>query len=101
MTRGADTYGGWARETAQTTGALFVDLNEITAERYEALGKAKVDTLFVDEHTHTNAEGADINARSIVAGLKGIPKCPLVPYLSAKAADIPPFIDHGATAPAK
>jgi lysophospholipase L1-like esterase len=101
MTRGADTYGGWAREAAQATGGLFVDLNEITAERYEALGKAKVDTLFVDEHTHTNAEGADINARSIVAGLKGMPKCPLTPYLSAKAADIAPFIDHGATAPAK
>ena len=101
ITRGAADYGGWARQAVQTTGGLFVDLNEITAERYEAMGKDKVNTLFVDEHTHTNAEGADINARSIVAGLKGIPKCPLTPYLSAKAADIAPYVDPGVPAPVK
>jgi lysophospholipase L1-like esterase len=99
--RGADNYGGWARQVAQANGALFVDLNEITAEKYEAMGQAKVNTLFVDPHTHTNAEGADINAQSIVAGLKGIPNCPLVPDLSAKAAAIAPYIDHGAPAAAK
>ena len=100
INRGAGDYGGWARQSAQATGAIFVDLNEITAERYDAMGKDKVNTLFIDEHTHTNAEGADINAQSIVAGLKGIPDCPLVPYLSAKAAAIAPYHDPGAPAPA-
>jgi lysophospholipase L1-like esterase len=99
--RGAGDFGGWARASAQATGGLFVDLNEITAERYDAMGQDKVNALFVDPHTHTNAEGADINAQSIVAGLKGIPKCPLTPYLSAKAAPIAPYVDPGATAPVK
>jgi lysophospholipase L1-like esterase len=98
VVRDAADYGGWARAVAQSTGAYFVDLNEISAERYEALGKDKVATLFFDARTHANAAGADLNAQSVVAGLKGIPKCPLIPYLSDKASAIAPFIDPGAAA---
>lgn len=74
--RAASGYGGWAREAAQEMGAPFVDLNEITAKKYEALGQEKVAAFFPDEHTHTNEAGATINAQSVVEGLKALPNSP-------------------------
>ena len=76
--RASGSYGGWAREAAQKTGAPFVDLNEITALKYEALGQEKVAGFFPDEHTHTNEAGATINAQSVVEGLKALPNSPFV-----------------------
>jgi len=78
-------HARWAAETARSEGALFLDLNGIVARRYEALGPAKVDGLFGDEHTHTNASGAELTAKSVIAGLKNLDGCPLCSFFSAKA----------------
>jgi rhamnogalacturonyl hydrolase YesR/lysophospholipase L1-like esterase len=40
IVRGADSYGGWAREVADKEHVEFIDLNEITARKYDALGEA-------------------------------------------------------------
>ncbi len=77
-------HAPWAAAVARAEGAAFLDLDEIVARRYETLGPAKVGTLFADEHTHTNAEGAELTATAVVAGLETLPGCPLCPYLSAK-----------------
>ncbi len=79
--RASKDYGKWASEVAQQEGAFFIDLNEITATKYDALGPEKVKTLFPFEHTHTNVEGATINAESVVEGLKKLPDCSLNKYL--------------------
>lgn len=74
-------YGLWAKQIADEEGALFIDLNAITADKYDAWGPEKVKTFFPGDHTHTNNEGARINAASIVDGIKANPKNPLNQYL--------------------
>lgn len=91
VARANESYGKWAREVAEQEGALFVDLNEIVAEEYEKLGPEKVDPLFADKGTHTTVEGAKLNARCVVAGLKGLPGKPLDNYLSAEWKKVPAF----------
>ncbi len=74
VARAAKDYGLWAREAATQTGALFVDLNELVAARYEADGQPKVaGTYFRDgDHTHTTPEGAVVTARCVAEGLKSL-----------------------------
>ena len=55
-------YAGWAAQVATAEGVGFVDLNEIVARRYDALGKDAVTALFLTDHTHTNRAGAELNA---------------------------------------
>jgi lysophospholipase L1-like esterase len=77
-------YGLWAKEAADAEGVLFIDLNAITANKYDAWGPEKVATLFGGDHTHTNQEGAKINAASVVEGIKLNPHNPLNNYLIKK-----------------
>lgn len=79
--RADDNYGKWAAEVAKQEGVFFIDLNNITAAKYEAMGQEKVKSFFPSEHTHTNIEGATINAQSVVDGLKKITDCKLNNYL--------------------
>lgn len=80
----------WAKDAAQKGGALFVDLTEIVTEVYNKEGPQKVETYFADPRTHTSKEGAEVNARCVIAGLKGLPGQPFKSYLSQAAADIQP-----------
>jgi len=78
---GRDPYGKWAADVAAAEGVAFVDLNEIIAVRYEALGPEKVEALFGDEHTHTSRAGAELNADCVIAGLRALSPDPLADYL--------------------
>ena len=84
-------YGQDASDAAKQGEALFVDLNAITADKYDAMGEAAVKEYFPNEHTHTNAAGAEINAASVVAGLKAVDNLALNNYYSQKAADVAPY----------
>jgi lysophospholipase L1-like esterase len=88
IVRNAANYGGWAREIAEQEHIGFIDLNEIIARRYDALGEAAVEPLFGDPHTHTSRAGAELNAESVVAGLKALPNDPVAKYFSAKGKAI-------------
>jgi hypothetical protein len=68
---------------AVTEGVAFIDLNELVAQRYEALGAAQVETLFADEHTHTSRAGAELNAAVVAEALRALPGGELAPYLRA------------------
>ena len=89
--RQTDTYRGWAQQVAEQQHVGFVDLNEIIARRYDALGTTAVDGLFGDPHTHTNLAGAQLNAECVVAGLRALPHDPLAAYLSSKGRAIQPY----------
>ena len=91
IVRNKGDYAGWAEEVAAAEHAPLVDLNEIIARQYDRLGPEKVDPLFGDPHTHTSLAGAELNAASVIAGLKGLPEDPLAPYLSPQAADVAPY----------
>lgn len=84
----SEDYGKWAADVATFAKVGFVDLNNIIARKYEALGPEKVEPLFADERTHTSLAGAEINAASVVAGLKALKKNPLAKYFSVKAKGV-------------
>jgi len=82
--RAAESYAQWAREAAEASGALFVDLNGIVADRYDQLGVEAVKPFFPKEHTHTGWAGAVINAECVVNGLRQLKGCPINQYLLAE-----------------
>jgi lysophospholipase L1-like esterase len=85
-------YADWAADVAKKENAAFVDLNAITARKYNALGADKVEPLFVptpSEHTHTNWYGAVINAESVIGGLKLLTHNPLASFFSDRGNAIP------------
>ena len=71
----------------------FIDLNEIIARKYDALGEAAVESLFADPHTHTSRAGAELNAECVIAGLKALPNDPVAAYFSAKGKAIAPYVE--------
>lgn len=74
-------FGLWARQIAEEEQVAFVDLNEITALKYEKLGPEMVKKkYFPGDHTHTDYDGAMENAASVIEGLQQI-KHPLVKYI--------------------
>jgi lysophospholipase L1-like esterase len=81
--RASENYGKWARETAESQKVLFVDLNEITAQKYEKTGAEKTGAEYFTskDHTHTSPAGARLNAESVVEGLRGLKKNPLKKYI--------------------
>jgi lysophospholipase L1-like esterase len=88
VVRNSEEYGGWARQAAAEKKVAFIDLNEIIARRYDALGEAKVEPLFADPHTHTSRAGAELNAEAVVAGLKALPKDPVTADFSQKGRTV-------------
>ena len=82
--RNSANYGGWAKQTAEKEHVGFIDLDEIIAAKYDALGEAKVEALFADPHTHTSLAGAELNAESVVEGLKRLKNDPVAKDFSAK-----------------
>ena len=67
-----DSYGQWYREVVEQTGVEFVDVHNITADKYDRLGEKKVAAYFNHDHTHSSLKGAKANAQSVRTGLKQI-----------------------------
>ena len=65
---------------------MFVDLNEIVAQKYEAEKPEIVAANYFTskDQTHTSAAGARLNAAAVVAGLKKLKNNPLGKYLTVK-----------------
>ena len=78
--RNTESFGKWTREAAEATGAYFIDLNKISADKLEKVGIKKAITYYNHDHTHTSLKGAHMNAKSIADGLK-MADCPLKQYL--------------------
>ena len=82
--RNTSSFGTWTKAAAEATGAYYVDLNQITADKLQEIGYEKglrlVGEYFKRDHTHTSLKGAKLNAESITDGLKAV-DCPLAGYL--------------------
>jgi lysophospholipase L1-like esterase len=74
-------YGVWAKQVANETGAYFIDLQDLIALEYEKMDTTKVNSFFPADKTHTNKEGALINAEQVVKGIRDLKKCKLKNYL--------------------
>jgi rhamnogalacturonan acetylesterase len=79
--RSGSSYAGWAKQVADQTGSYFIDLNDMIATEYEKMDTAKVRNFFPADHTHTNKEGAILNAQQVVEGIKGLKSCELKKFL--------------------
>ena len=78
-------FGKWAKEVADSEGAFFIDLNNLSADKYDAMGPEKTKELFPGDHTHTNEEGARLNAASVADGIKLLKNLGLNKYLKTSA----------------
>ncbi len=87
--RGNGRYGQWAAEVAKTEGVQFIDLTNIIANHYEEMGQEKVKEMFGPDYVHTSPKGAELNAQSVVEGLKALPVNPLATYLKAESLAAP------------
>lgn len=79
--RSNDSYTKWAKQTAETTGAYYIDLNNNLGDAFEKLGQDSVSKFFPQEHTHTNGAGAAFNAAVVVKGMRGLQKSPLTKFM--------------------
>ncbi len=86
-----DTWGFWARQAADASGALFIDLNEVICCEYQRLGKEKVEELFADYEVHTTPRGAKINAKAVISALNSLADNPLKFGLSEAGVSVPAF----------
>lgn len=63
------TFGLWAKEVAEAEDVPFVDLNDISAKKFEKYGADKVNYHFYIDHIHSSVFGAEMNARSAAEGI--------------------------------
>lgn len=81
VTRVNETFGLWAKQIAKKEHVPFIDLNEITARKFETFGKEKVKYMFYLDRIHTSEFGARVNAASAAEGIRNYKKMDLAKYL--------------------
>jgi lysophospholipase L1-like esterase len=74
--RGLDGYVDWSAQAASASGAFYIDLNTLAADRFDTLGQEAGAKLFNDSQ-HLTRDGARLAAESVVAGLRQLKGCPL------------------------
>jgi lysophospholipase L1-like esterase len=73
-------YTATLQQLAAQEHIPLIDMSDIAADRFEALGEAKTALLFPKDHTHTSPAGAAINAAAVAAALRQA-HSPLAAYL--------------------
>lgn len=86
---GRGQYTQWTKDLGAKLHLPVLDLTNLCADRYEAMGRENVNQFYSD-HNHTYAAGADFVAAAILAGLKAFPASPFVPLLSEKGMSVAP-----------
>lgn len=87
ITRVNQTFGLWAKQVAEAENVPFIDLNEITARKFEKFGKEKVKYMFYLDRIHTSTFGARVNAESAAEGIRNCPGLELAQYLKPIVKD--------------
>lgn len=73
-------YTSALRQLASEEHVTLIDMSDIAADRFEALGPTKTAALFPKDHTHTSPEGAELNASAVAEALRQ-GHSPLAAYL--------------------
>ncbi len=87
VTRVNQTFGLWAKQVAKKAGIPFIDLNDISATKFEKFGKEKVKTLFYIDRIHTSIFGARVNCESAIEGIRNYKGLALAKYLKPVEKD--------------
>lgn len=72
VSRSSDSWALWAKQVAEAEKAFFIDLNDLVATKYDAIGETAVRAFFQADNTHTNNDGAKLNAATVADELKMI-----------------------------
>jgi len=86
VNRNNTDYGQWAAAVAKQTGAYFIDLNKLVADKYDQAGETTVRSIYFNttDHTHTIEAGAQLNAQAVAEGLRDLKGKPLAKYMRKK-----------------
>lgn len=84
MMRNDQTYGKWSKEIAEQENVPYIDMNDILAHKYEAIGKEATKSYFVDR-VHTTFEGAILECKAAIEGLAKMKDYPLNQYVRPDA----------------
>lgn len=87
--RVTDSYAKWLAEIAQEQEIVFIDLNDLVAKKYEAMGQEAVNAFFPGDHTHTNNLGATLNAFTMVEAIRSHRGCALGGYILRPLPQVP------------
>nr|WP_234395801.1 rhamnogalacturonan acetylesterase [Bacteroides sp. Marseille-P3684] len=87
ITRVNHTFGLWAKQVARKERVPFIDLNEISARKFEKFGKEKVKYMFYIDRIHTSEFGARVNAESAAEGIRACKGLELARYLKPVEKD--------------
>lgn len=87
ITRVNHTFGLWAKQVARKERVPFIDLNEISARKFEKFGKEKVKYMFYIDRIHTSEFGARVNAESAAGGIRACKGLELARYLKPVEKD--------------
>jgi lysophospholipase L1-like esterase len=109
VNRNSEDYALWAKQAADQEHALFIPLNDLIADKYDQMGRDKVEKVLFPvsatgqvEAVHPNWAGAKLNAQCVVEGIKQL-DTPLKNDLLAdpKVPDQPDITvnDHGELGP--
>ena len=79
--RKKDNFTKWIKEIAKEKNVPCVDLEDISATKFEKFGHDKVNYMFYKDNIHSSAFGAMNNARSAAEGLAACKACGLGGYL--------------------
>jgi rhamnogalacturonan acetylesterase len=63
-------FDDFAREQAKESGVAFLDHTKYSVMMLQGLGFEKAEKLFPQDRTHTNDEGAKLNAETFVMAIK-------------------------------
>lgn len=86
------TFGLWSKQVAEAENIPFIDLNEISARKYERFGKDKVKSqMFYKDRIHTTKWGARVNAESAAEGIRACPGLKLAEYLKPELKPERPY----------
>ncbi len=75
-------------QVATNENVQFINLNQITISHYAGLTPAEIKAKYFTpaDNTHSSFAGAELNAQSVVEGLKQLTNCPLAGFLKTDAA---------------
>ncbi len=79
------SFGDLLSQVAAAENVAYVPLNDLVADKYEALGQEEVNTFFLTDHTHTNWKGAVFNAETMIEGIRTLDNHPLRAYIPRPA----------------
>ncbi len=73
------SYVADSEEVAKQTNCFFIPLNTLIMAKYAGIKPDDIKEKYFTklDDTHTNADGADLNAACVVDGIRGLKDCPL------------------------